>query len=312
MRFLEIIVLITVLFIFLSIDMHAKNKIVINKQRIYNDIKILTSIKPPRNYFNIKSLNVIANYIQREFRKLDCSISIQEFKVISNLYKNVIASFNTNVEERIIIGAHYDVYGDCPGADDNASGVAGLLEIARLIDKLKPFLKYRIDFIAYTLEEPPFFSTDEMGSAVHARSLYDKKVKVKLMICLEMIGYYSDEKIQEYPLGLMKWFYPKKGNFIGLVSDLKSAKLLKKFKKYMKEKVDIDIQALSSPSFLPGVDFSDHRNFWKYGYKAIMVTDTAFYRNKNYHETGDTIENLDFNRMSEVIKGVYWAIIKLN
>ena len=292
--------------------LQGDRSIKVNKKRLYNDVKKLTLISPPRNYYNISSLNKASDHIFKEFKKLSCKVSVQKFNIENNEYKNVIASFNGKAKKRIIIGAHYDVCGSQPGADDNASGVAGLLELARMVDKYKPELKYRIDFAAYSLEEPPFFGTDMMGSAVHARSLHKNKVKVKIMICLEMIGYFTEKKkSQEFPIALMKLFYPKKGNFIGLVGKSGRSQQLKKLKKYMKEGMNIGIETLSAPSFLPGIDFSDHRNFWKYGYNAVMVTDTSFYRNKNYHESTDTIDTLDFDKMSEVVRGIYMILLML-
>ena len=292
--------------------LQGNRSIQVNKIRLYNDVKKLTAISPPRNYYNINSLNKASDYIIKEFKKLSCKVSVQKFNIENNEYKNVIASFNEKAKKRIIIGAHYDVCGNQPGADDNASGVAGLLELARMMDKYKPELKYRIDFAAYSLEEPPFFGTDMMGSAVHAQSLHKNKADIKIMICLEMIGYFTEEeKSQEYPTILMKPFYPDKGNFIGLVGRTGRSRQLKKLKKHMKEGINIDVETLSAPSFLPGIDFSDHRNFWKYGYNAVMVTDTSFYRNKNYHEPTDTIDTLDFDKMSEVVRGVYMILLKL-
>jgi len=157
---------------------------------------------------------------------------IQEFWVGKNKYKNVICSIGPRDAERIIIGAHYDVYGNQPGADDNASGIAGVLELARLFKQRNPELKHRIDFIAYTLEESPFFKTEFMGSAIHAKSLFEARVKVKVMICLEMIGFYSDKSYsQHFPNLLLSYLYPSKGNFILVVGKLWQRKLVRQIKR---------------------------------------------------------------------------------
>lgn len=284
----------------------------VNKERLYSDVKQLTSIDPPRNFINISSLNQSANYILSQFNKLKCKVDIQNFTVQNNEYKNIICSFGPADRERIIIGAHYDVCGNQPGADDNASGIAGLLEIARLIDELKPGLKNRVDLVAYSLEEPPFFRSESMGSAIHAKSLIDSDVKVKAMISLEMIGFFSEKTgSQQYPVFFLKWFYPKKANFIIVVGKLWQRKIVKHMKKYMIQGSNIEVYSINAPTSIPGIDFSDHLNYWRYKYDAVMITDTSFYRNPHYHEKTDSIETLDFNKMAEVIKGIYWAVVNL-
>ena len=290
----------------------ANIEIPVNKDRLYADVKKLASVNPPRNYANLSSLNSAADYISGEFKKLNCRVEEQKYTADGYEYRNIIASFGPEDGERIIVGAHYDVCEDQPGADDNASAVAGMLEIARLIDELKPELKNRIDFVAYTLEEPPYFRTKYMGSAVHAKSLADANVKVKLMISLEMIGFFSDEEhSQKFPVFFLKWFYPDKANYIMLVGKLGNGNITSDVKKYMMEASDIDVHSINAPRFLPGIDFSDHLNFWNRSYEALMITDTAFYRNPNYHRASDTIETLNFDRMSEVVKGVYWTVVNL-
>ena len=163
--------------------------------------------------------------------------------------------------------------------------------------------------VAYTLEEPPFFKSNLMGSYIHAKSLKDNKREVIGMIGLEMIGYFTDEdNSQNYPLSPMKFFYPTTGDFIALVGRFSDGRLLKHLKKNMK-KTAVKVSVLKAPSFVPGVDFSDHLNYWRMGFNAVMVTDTAFYRNPNYHQTSDTIETLDFDKMSDVVKGLYLSIV---
>lgn len=280
-----------------------KNRI----HRVYSDIEFLTSIRPFRNFRNIESLNIAAEYIKNQMLQFTDIVQEQEFLAYGNIYKNIIASINPEAEERIVIGAHYDVAGDTPGADDNASGVAGLLEILRLLSEEK--LKYRIDFAAYSLEEPPFFATRKMGSYIHAHSLYKQKTKIKVMLSLEMIGYFPDEKgSQHFPLPFFKLFYPDTGNFIGVVGKIGQGKITKKIRNLMREGSNIPVYSINAPVILPGVDFSDHRNFWHFGYQAVMITDTAFYRNPNYHRRTDTIGTLEFEKMYEVIKGISYAV----
>ncbi|MGZ4054814.1 MAG: M28 family peptidase [Bacteroidia bacterium] len=284
----------------------------VSKERLLTDLKFLVKSPKARYDKNVDRLNECAHYIFIEFKKLTDSVSEQKYFVGTKEYKNVICSFGPQDGERIIIGAHYDVCDDQPGADDNASGVAGLLEIARLLKEQSSNLKYRVDLVAYTLEEPPNFRTANMGSAVHAKMLHDNHIKVKAMICLEMIGYYSDKKkSQEYPIGLMKLFYPRKANFIAVIGKMGQGKTTREIRNKLNDKSSVRAISLNAPAVVPGIDFSDHLNYWKYGYVAVMITDTSFYRNANYHERSDTLETLNIDKMAEVIKGVFNSIMSL-
>ncbi|UOQ74306.1 M28 family peptidase [Hymenobacter cellulosilyticus] len=277
-----------------------------NQDRLYADVKFLTELRPARTYRNQTSLNKAADYIKAELEKLDCRVEEQLFRVDGQPYRNIIASFGPADAERIIVGAHYDVCGDQPGADDNASAVAGLLETARLLHALKPTLKRRIDFVAYSLEEPPFFGTEDMGSAVHAKSLHDQKIAVRAMICYEMIGYFSDEPgSQRFPDDRLAQLYPNTGNFITVVGKQGQEAIVSQVQKLMQAHADIDVQKINLPSAVGLAGLSDHRNYWRYGYEALMINDTSFLRNANYHQTTDTIDTLDFRRMAEVVNGVF-------
>jgi Zn-dependent M28 family amino/carboxypeptidase len=149
-----------------------------------------------------------------------------------------------------------------------------------------------------------------MGSYQHSKKLYDENKSVKLMISLEMIGYYSDEKkSQDYPVDIMKLKYPSKGNYIAVVSKNGMGKHVKQVKKALKKYANIPVESLTGPTAIPGVDFSDHKNFWIFNFPALMITDTAFLRNKNYHQKTDTPEKLNYHKMAEVVKGVYYFCI---
>lgn len=276
--------------------------------RIINYLESIINTDDFRHSENIEILNDVAQYIHQQFSIYSNEVSYQEYMAEGNVYKNVIASFGPLDAKRIIIGAHYDVCGDQDGADDNASGVVGLLELARKLPELS--LKYRIDLVAYSLEEPPFFRTEFMGSYIHAKYLKDNNIDVLGMISLEMIGYYSNEKgSQDYPVGLLKWFYGDRGNFIALIKKFGAGTFANKFVSQFKKQNYIKTSTLTAPSWLSGIDFSDHLNYWHFGYSALMITDTAFYRNKNYHEKTDTIDTLDIKKMHQVIKTV---IVSLN
>ena len=283
----------------------------INSGNLKSTVEYITNVRPYRNYMNIGSMNIVASYIKGKFIEYGLVVEEQRFEVGDKEYANIIGTIGLENPKRVIVGAHYDVCGNQPGADDNASAVAGLLEIARLTKEHASELKYRVDFVAYSLEEPPFFGTEKMGSYIHAKYLYDEGIEIRGMICLEMIGFFTDEKnSQKYPLGIMKLFYPSEGNFIGIVGNFKSSPLIKEVKMHMKA-TSIEVRTLRAPAWIGGVDFSDHRNYWKFGYDAVMVTDTAFYRNLNYHRETDTIDTLNFAKMEEVIKGVCWTLLNL-
>ena len=283
----------------------------ISIENMSRTVHYLSTMSPPRNYIYTDSLVNSANYISQEFINHGLIPERQKFEVSGNKYENVIASVGPKEGIRMIVGAHYDVCGDQPGADDNASAIAGLLEIARFAKLHESEFAYRVDFVAYTLEEPPFFGTTNMGSYVHARFLHENKIDVRGMICLEMIGFFTDrKKSQRYPLSLMRLFYPGTGNFIAVVSNYGSSSLLKQVSQHLKA-TSLKVETLKAPSFLVGVDFSDHRNYWEFGYDAVMITDTAFYRNPNYHKRSDTMDTLDFSRMKEVVKGICWFLLNM-
>jgi len=263
-----------------------------------------------RNYKNPDVLDSVAYFIKNKFKTLTDSVTEQVYNVNGKDYRNIIASFNANKNERLIIGAHYDVYGDQDGADDNGSAVVGLIRLAQLLKDEK--LDFRIDFVAYTLEEPPFFRTENMGSHVHASGLKENNVPVKGMICLESIGYFSDEKgSQTYSTPFHKLTMGTAGNYILVVSRKEDGEFGKAMTNKMKDAGLISTKSVKGLKRLKGVDLSDHRNYWKYGYPAVMITNTAYYRNKNYHRKSDTIETIDFRRLSAVIHQLNMVVREL-
>ncbi|MEO1012165.1 MAG: M28 family peptidase [Bacteroidota bacterium] len=281
-----------------------------DQERIKKNLYHIVQTPKSRNYQNVETLDTVSVFIRTQLKEVCGSTAYQEYKVNGVTYKNVIGSIGPKKGERIIIGAHYDVAGDQPGADDNASGVVGILELARLLATEE--LKYRIDFIAYTLEEPPFFRTEHMGSYIHAKFLKDRGVAVKGMICLESIGYYSNApNSQNYPFPQMKALYGDKGDFIAVVQNKKAGDFSMKMADFMVAYRGIKTQIVQGSSSVPGVDFSDHLNYWKFGYDAIMITNTAVYRNPNYHTAKDTPETLDFNKIARVIEQLYQAIRRI-
>lgn len=263
-----------------------------------------------RNHKNLPSLNLTATYIHSLFKQYGDTTYEQVYEAHGQEYRNVITSFGTENKKRIIVGAHYDVCGDQEGADDNASGVVALLELARMLKGQS--LNYRIDLVAYSLEEPPYFRSEYMGSYIHAQSLAEIKEDIFGMISVEMIAYFKDEKkSQSYPLGLLSLFYGNKGDYITLVKKFGAGKFARTFTRRYKATRAIKTKKFTGPAALPGIDFSDHLNYWKLGISALMITDTSFYRNSNYHEPTDTIETLDIGRMAKVIDGLFQALVDI-
>lgn len=278
-----------------------------DKEIIDNHLTTITKTHKYRNYRNIGTLNEVADYIHSVFTKHCDTVYFQEYYADDRPYKNVIGSIGIKNRERIIVGAHYDVCGDQEGADDNASGVVGLLELARLLENHNT--DYRIDFVAYSLEEPPYFRTQNMGSYIHAKSLNDAKELVKGMICLEMIGFFSEEpKSQTYPLPHKKIIYGSEADYIMVVQKMGNNSFSNQVKNLMKRAKLVDTKSIKAPVSIPGIDFSDHLNYWAFGYDALMITNTSFYRNPNYHKPTDTMETLDLDKMAFVIDEVYFAL----
>ncbi len=284
-----------------------------DKKRLREDVSKLSGIRPHRNWKNLKSLKIIANYIRDEFSNVGLPVEDQEWTAKGNQYKNIIASYNPEKKKRLIIGAHYDVEGDKPGADDNASGIAGLLETARLVAANKPDIDYRIDFVAYCLEEPPFFITEiEMGSYIHAKSMRENNVEVLGMICFEMIGYFSElDNSQPNPIPDEAIDIPGIGNFIMVAGREEYREFNERTQELMWENEAIDTLVLSLPANHGLASLSDHKNYWRFDYPALMITDTALIRNPNYHRSTDTIDTLNFDKMSEVVNSTYIAVVKL-
>jgi Zn-dependent M28 family amino/carboxypeptidase len=265
----------------------------------------------PRDIGHPDNLNRTATYIRDKFEVLTNHVEEQRYSANRLTVRNICAFLGPDTNERIVVGAHYDVAGPYPGADDNASGVAGLLELARLLTA--DDLSLKIELVSYPLEEPPYFNSSKMGSFVHAKSLKERNINARAMLALEMIGYFRDQEgSQAYPLFLLRPFYPSVGNFIAVVGKLFQRKLVRTIKKAMQQATSLPVESINAPRLLPGIALSDHLNYWWAGYQAAMITDTAFYRNPNYHSAFDTPDTLDYQRMAQVVEGVRAAVIQLS
>lgn len=280
-------------------------------QLLEKTVHVLSKDIGPRNHTHLQGLHAARDYIQQAFNDLGYAVTTQDYLVKQTTFTNIIVSLGPVDAPRIIVGAHYDTYGNQPGADDNASGVAGLIALAKQLKPHASALKKRIDLVAYTLEEPPYFRTKHMGSYIHAKSLHDQQAPVIGMLSLEMIGYFDEHKgSQEYPLDEMAGHYPSTGNFIALISNLESQDFQTALLAHMQQ-TKLKIIPLAAPESLQGVDFSDHSNYWQFDYNAVMVTDTAFFRNPHYHQATDTLETLNFVKMQQVITHVYHSVLNL-
>lgn len=264
----------------------------------------------PRDHTNLEGLGRVADYIASQLEQRGGRVERQPYPAGGQTYQNVVARFGPGAGPRVVVGAHYDTAGPLPGADDNASGVAALIELATHLGQAPPSLA--VELVAYCLEEPPYFRTPFMGSAVHARSLADKNTEVVAMFSLEMLGYYDDAPgSQTYPLDLMRVFYPDTANFITVVSTYGQGGLGGRIKRAMKAGTSLDVVSITAPRMLTGVDFSDHANYWLKGFPAVMITDTSFYRNPHYHTHNDTLDTLDLARMARATEGVLNAVVDL-
>jgi Zn-dependent M28 family amino/carboxypeptidase len=274
-------------------------------------VSVLARDLVPRDAIHPENLQRAAEYIRERLAAHLGSAEFQTFLVAGAPQHNVVARAGPAGGDRIVVGAHYDAAPPGIGADDNASGVAGLIELARMLATTE--LATRVELVAFALEEPPYFGTRSMGSFVHADGLRRAGVRVRAMLSLEMIGYFRDEPgSQDYPAPGLSLFYPSRGNFIAVVGCMGQARLVRLVKRAMRGAMEVPVRSINAPRFLPGVDYSDQFNYWDAGFDAVMITDTAFYRNQNYHSAGDTPETLDYRRMAGVVEGIHAAVRALD
>jgi len=282
------------------------------KENLYRHVQHLSVQIGERHLWKNSSLYEAAEYIESVLRGYgegsEYSVERQTYSCYGKSVSNLIAQ-KSGKEEVVVLGAHYDTVPGTPGADDNASSVAGLLELARLL-RQTPNRK-RLVFAAFANEEPPCFGSPRMGSMVYAARLKEQGTPVEVMISLEMIGYFKREPLQDYPLPGMRLFYPKTADYIGVVGNVHSRKYVSLFKRGIKRFSDIRSRSLIAPEFFGGINLSDNYSFWRHQYRAVMITDTSLFRNRNYHQETDTMDTLDFDKMVQVVKGLYYTLLKL-
>jgi Zn-dependent M28 family amino/carboxypeptidase len=278
-------------------------------ENLYRHVEYLSVKIGDRHLWREGSLNKAADYIESVLASSGYAVWRQTYSCYGQKVSNLITEKTGKDKQVVIIGAHYDTVPGSPGADDNASAVAGLLELARLHQKTSN--KKTLVFSAFVNEEAPCFGSSNMGSMVYAKHLKEQRSPVEVMVSLEMIGYFSKERIQAYPLPGMGLVYPKTGDFIGVVGNFHSSKYVSFFKRGIRKHSNIRARSLMAPEFFGGINLSDNYSFWQHGYRAVMVTDTSFFRNRHYHQLTDTIDTLDFDRMAEVVTGLYYALLEV-
>ncbi len=282
------------------------------EERLKAHLKALTVDIGERSVRLPGNLRRAAGYLRNFYRELKLPVEDEPYNFRGEVVANIV-SYVGNSDNRsptYILGAHYDSVAGTVGADDNASAVAVQLETARELKKLSYLekTKSKIKFVSFALEEPPAFGTRHMGSRVHARRCKKAKEKLEGMLCLEMVGYTChDPGCQKYPFPIKFMDFPRTGNYIGVVGNLRSKPLTEAIYQAFKKNPHLPAVKLTVPLggySLPPVGLSDHSSFWHFGYRAVMITDTAFYRNPHYHKPSDTMDKLDFGFMAELVKSL--------
>jgi hypothetical protein len=278
------------------------------RQRLEAHVRELAGRIGERNSVHYAALEQAAAYVERELVALGYAVTSQRWTAAGGqTFRNLEATLpgRARASEVIVVGAHYDSNRGTPGADDNASGVAALLELARLLRSDGADGRARtIRFVAFTNEEVPFFGTPDQGARRYVAALRERGEDVRGMLSVETIGYYATgPRTQLYPKPL-NYFYPDTGNFIGFVGNLGSRGLVHEAIRAFRRHTRFPSHGAAAPASIPGVGWSDHEAFWAAGYQAVMITDTAPFRNPYYHTRGDTPDRIDYERMTHVVDGL--------
>jgi len=264
-----------------------------------------------RNRWRPQSLRRAEEYIRSVWTEQGHSVVVHAYTINNETWANLEIVFpGTDLASQIVlVGAHYDSVQGSPGANDNATGVAAVLELGRCLAGHKP--RRTIKLVAFVNEEPPLFWTRDMGSDVYARAARARGDDIRAMISVETIGYYRDAPGSQHYPPVLGWFYPDRANFIAFISNLSSRALLRRAVTAFRGASDFPLESLAAPAFVPGVGWSDQLSFWFAGYPAIMVTDTALYRYPWYHTAQDTPDKIDYDRFTAVTQGLCGAISAL-
>jgi Zn-dependent M28 family amino/carboxypeptidase len=274
------------------------------RERLRRHVEVLANDIGERHVGRPDALEAAAKYIESQFASFGLKFAIQEYPAHGILVRNIEVEIrgSDRSDEILILGAHYDSVPNCPAANDNASGIAGTLELARRFAQTKPSRTLR--FVAWLNEEPPFFQTQQMGSRVYSARCKERKENIAAMITLETIGCFLDSPgSQTYPLMGLGLILPTIGNFLAVVGNLGSRSLVRTCADVLRRETNLPIEAQALPGIIPGIGWSDHWSFWEEGYEAVMFTDTAPFRYKHYHTPQDTPDKIDFDRMTQVVQG---------
>jgi len=260
-----------------------------------------------RNTFKPQALHRAEEYIAQVWQAQGYDVVRQEYPLKGNRWANLEITRAGRGKEApfLLIGAHYDSVVGSPGANDNGTGVAALLEISRAFAAVEPQTSVR--FVAFVNEEPPYFQTPFMGSRIYAQRARDQGDKILVMASLETIGYYSDAPASQkfpFPSALFRLLYPDRGNFIVFASNLASRAVTQEAHSLFRARSNFPVEIISTFEMVPGIDWSDHASFWRAGYLAFMVTDTAPYRYPYYHTAGDTPEKVNYEALGRVAEGL--------
>jgi len=283
--------------------------------RLRQHVDVLSDLIGPRHLGQPETLTAAAGYIEQQFQALGDAVQQETYPVGGREATNlVIERTGTAAPQSIVLlGAHYDTVPGTPGADDNASAVAVLIEAARLLRGRSG--RRTVRFVAFSCEEPPHFYLETMGSQVHARRCRERGEQLVGMLCLEMVGYYTDAPhSQKLPPGIprwLHWLFPRRGNFLAAVGNPRSWRLNLAFRRGFKRGSRFPLFTICLPELIPEIRRSDHSSFWDQGYPALMLTDTSFLRNPHYHQATDTADTLDYPRMAEVARGVAGGVAQL-
>jgi Zn-dependent M28 family amino/carboxypeptidase len=264
-----------------------------------------------RNVHCPRKLHAAAHYLTHQWSLQGYPVERQAYEVGGVVCENleVTRLGTTRRSEIILLGAHYDTVPGSPGANDNGTGIAALLELSRLFATFDPNLTLR--FVAFVNEEAPFFTNRTQGSMVYAQAARRRRDDIRLMASLETIGSYFDAPgTQTYP-PLFNLFYPDRGNFIGFVSNFRSGKAMRRLAEAFRAHSDFPLETVATFGFVPGVGWSDHRSFWYEGYPALMITDTAHHRYPHYHLPSDTPDKIAFPELTRVTSGLFAAFADL-
>jgi len=280
----------------------------IKPQPLKAHVSMLAGQFGERNLHHANALDQAADYISDQWSSMGYEVYPQEYKAKGVKCRNLEVNHqgSRNPGNIILLGAHYDTIHGSPGANDNGSGIAALLEISRLIRHIKT--DDTIRFVAFTNEEPPFYGTDKMGSWVYAHQARLRGDNIRAAIILETLGFYTNAPASQMAPPLLGMFFPGRGNFLAMISNLRSYGVTRRFSQAFRSHSKFPVQQLSAPQALPGIGWSDHSPFWLNGYKAFMVTDTAPYRYPFYHSPKDTPDRLDYGHLADVTNGMINAV----